>query len=85
MYFFTCAPRLQTTALVSGGKEGVNPRYIVRNFFRLKLVTIGRVSVIYTPWNYRSRLKNLAGMKSDLLPRQAVKTGGFTHNSFEKR
>jgi hypothetical protein len=28
-------------ALVSGGREGVNPRHVVRNFFLLKLVTLG--------------------------------------------
>jgi hypothetical protein len=28
------------TVLVSGGREGVNPRHVVRNFFLLKLVTL---------------------------------------------
>jgi hypothetical protein len=28
------------TALVSGGREGVNPRQVIRNFFLLKLVNL---------------------------------------------
>jgi hypothetical protein len=28
------------TALVSGGREGVNPRHVIWNFFLLKLVTL---------------------------------------------
>jgi hypothetical protein len=30
----------QDTALVSGGREGVNSRHVVRNVFLLKLVTL---------------------------------------------
>jgi hypothetical protein len=39
------------TALVSGRREGVNPRHVVRNFFLLKLVTLSSHICYSKPWH----------------------------------
>jgi hypothetical protein len=55
MFFFKYVPlhsQTPDTALVTGGREGVIPKHVIRNFFLLKLVTLDPTdtfSVLFPP------------------------------------
>jgi hypothetical protein len=42
-----CALRPQILLWSPGGRKGVNPRHVVRNFFLLKLVTLAELQISY--------------------------------------